>query len=294
MTLFSGGPWHSDAADDGAAAGTAVTRPSRTVVFANEKGGTGKSTTAMHLIVSLLRQGYSVASVDIDGNQASLTRYVENRMAFAATNGLRLPVPVHQRFQASTADSASVAEEDDRAALSALLHRVGTAHDFVVVDCPGAVNAAVAHAVSHADTLITPVNDSFIDLDLLGRVDGTTPHRLMRPSRFSEFVWEQRKARAMRDRASIDWIVLRNRLNHLDSRNMRAVAQALTDLSRRIGFTFVDGFGERVVFRELFPQGLTVLDLRDAGVEAPLNLSHVAARQEIRRLIDALGLVIAD
>ncbi|MHA1570165.1 MAG: division plane positioning ATPase MipZ [Alphaproteobacteria bacterium] len=264
-------------------------RRAHIVVLGNQKGGTGKSTTAMHLLVALLREDLAVASIDLDSRQGSLTRYIENRRAYRARTGLKLWTPDHYPFELSTHDSAARAGEEDRRALDDLLARLGASHDFIIVDCPGAVSDVVRHACSRADTLITPMNDSFVDFDLLARVDDSAPPRVLGPSQFSEFVWEQRKARAKRDGGSINWIVLRNRLNHLESHNMKAVGAALMDLAKRIGFNFMDGFGERVVFRELFPKGLTVLDLRERGAGVQLNLSHVAARQEIRRLMGALG-----
>ncbi len=273
----------------GATIATVRPRRAHIVVLGNQKGGTGKSTTAMHLLVALLREDLAVASIDLDAHQGSLTRYIENRRAYRERTGLKLWTPDHYPFQLSNHDSAARAGAEDCKALDDLLDRLGASHDFIVVDCPGAVSDVVSHACSRADTLITPMNDSFVDFDLLARVDDSAPPRVLGPSKFSEFVWEQRKARAKRDGGSINWIVLRNRLNHLESHNMKAVGAALMDLAKRIGFNFMDGFGERVVFRELFPKGLTVLDLREEGAGVQLNLSHVAARQEIRRLMAALG-----
>ena len=71
--------------------------------------------------------------------------------------------------------------------------------------------------------------------------------------------------------------------------NKKKVGGALEDLSRRIGFRVVPGFSERVIFREMFPRGLTVLDLKDTGVDQ-LNLSNIAARQEVRDLLRELKL----
>jgi chromosome partitioning protein len=101
-------------------------------------------------------------------------------------------------------------------------------------------------------------------------------------------VWEQKKRRALTDGGSIDWIVMRNRLASLDARNKRRIGKLVEELARRIGFRLAPGFSERVVFRELFPRGLTLLDLADAGTA--LTLSHVAARQELRGLLDVIGL----
>ncbi len=272
----------------GGTGGTGV-NAGKTVVLGNEKGGTGKSTAAMHLIVALLRDGRSVASIDLDGHQGTLTRYVENRRSFAESEGLRLQLPDHRRVGgpagsagSGTADPAALRPETD-----ALIDRLAATHDYVVLDCPGTDNALARHALSRADILITPINDSFVDLDLLARVGGTPP-RVLGPSVYSQTVWEGRQRRAMGGGRPIDWIVLRNRLSPLDSRNKKRVGATLEELAGRIGFRWLDGFHERVIFRQLFLQGLTVLDLREDGAGVPLNMSHVAARQEIRRLADAV------
>jgi chromosome partitioning protein len=255
------------------------------IVLGNEKGGTGKSTTAMHIAVALMRDGHSVATIDIDSHQATLSRYVENRRQFADGKGVRLPVPEHTKFDVSGADGESVAEKLER--LDALAESLGARVDYMVLDCPGSDNPFARHAISLADVLISPVNDSFIDLDLLARIGGTPP-RVLGPSVYSQTVWEQKQERARKTGAKIDWIVLRNRLSTLESRNKANVGITLEQLASRIGFRLVEGFHERVIFRQLFLQGLTVLDLRDEGTEISLNLSHVAARQEIRRLLEAV------
>ncbi len=260
-----------ETADNGPSAGNII-------VLGNEKGGTGKSTTAMHLIVALLRDGRSVASVDLDGHQGTLTRYIENRRSFAESEGLGLQLPDHHRIAGGEAE---ISEAD------ALIDRLAASRDYIVLDCPGTDNPLARHAISRADILITPVNDSFIDLDLLARIGGTPP-RVLGPSVYSQTVWEGRQRRAMSGGRPIDWIVLRNRLSPLDSRNKKNVGLTLDELARRIGCRCLDGFHERVIFRQLFLQGLTVLDLREEGAGVTLNMSHVAARQEIRRLADAV------
>ena len=257
------------------------------VVFANEKGGTGKSTTAMHTAVTLLRDGRRVACVDIDSHQSSLGHYVRNRRAFAQAKGIALPIPHFELFEYSDEDNRNVANAADRTRLDDLLRRLGPACDYVIIDCPGNDTPLTRYAIGYADTLVTPVNDSFIDLDLLGEIGGSPP-QVLGPSVFAQAVWEQRQARAQRGAGSIDWIVLRNRLSPLDSRNKKNVGITLVELSERIGFRLVDGFYERVIFRQLFLQGLTVLDLKDDGSDPALNLSHVAARQEIRRLVEEI------
>ena len=259
----------------------------RVVVLGNEKGGTGKSTTAMHLIVALLREGKSVASVDLDGHQGTLTRYIENRRKFVEGDGRRLRLPEHRRIAGRETAATGLPGATGQAEADALIDRLAATHDHVVLDCPGTDNPLARHAISRADILITPINDSFVDLDLLARIGGTPP-RVLGPSVYSQTVWEGRQRRAMSGGRPIDWIVLRNRLSPLESRNKKNVGAVLEQLAARIGFRWLDGFHERVIFRQLFLQGLTVLDLREEGAGVALNMSHVAARQEIRRLADAV------
>jgi hypothetical protein len=169
--------------------------------------------------------------------------------------------------------------------------RLAAANDFLVIDCPGSDSNLSRLGHARADTLITPMNDSFVDFDLLGRVDPQT-YRIKGPSVYSEMVWESRKRRAVCDGGEIDWIVVRNRLSHLDAKNKRRVESVLEALASRIGFRIGPGFGERVIFREMFPSGLTLLDLRDEGVDTQMSMSHVAARAEVRALVEALQLPI--
>ena len=256
------------------------------IVIGNEKGGSGKSTTAMHVIVSLMRRDYRVASIDLDGRQGTLSRYFENRKATEETHRVGLPLPEH--FALRPDDRLS--PQDMARSLVGLVEDLKGSFDFIVFDTPGSDTPLSRVGHSFADTLITPMNDSFVDLDLLARVDGESL-QVLGPSLYAEMVWEQKKARAQRDGGSMDWIVMRNRLSTLDARNKRDVESILETLARRMGFRIAPGFGERVVFREMFLKGLTLLDLRDMGASSwRMNLSHVAARQEVRSLMDALHL----
>ena len=258
------------------------------IVLGNEKGGSGKSTTAMHLSVALLHDGYKVGSIDCDARQGSFTRYVENRKTTAAGMVIPLPLARHIPVERSTADSAIARRDDEADRLGGALGELSDC-DFIIIDTPGSDTSLSRLAHTLADTLITPLNDSFLDLDLLGRIDHDGA-KILKPSVYSEMVWEQRKQRAINRGRPIDWIVMRNRLSSLDAKNKRDIGRLLDDLSRRIGFRIAPGFTERVIFRELFPRGLTLLDIsrKDAGVT--WRISHVAARQEVRELVDSLGL----
>jgi chromosome partitioning protein len=257
------------------------------IVLGNEKGGSGKSTAAMHVIVGLLRDGYNVGAIDLDARQATLSNYLAARAAYAKSHDLVLPQPRSMKVLRADLDSRAEAEAEERDRFTAAMDTLSETCDVVVIDCPGADTNLSRLGHARADTLITPINDSFVDFAMLAKVD---PEKLdvVNPSIYSEMVWEARKQRFARDRGRIDWIVMRNRLGASEARNRRDVGTTLEALAKRIGFRTVKGFGERVIFRELYLQGLTLMDVREAGVSISLSMSHVTARSEVRALLAAI------
>jgi chromosome partitioning protein len=245
------------------------------IIFANEKGGTGKSTTAVHSAVALAAAGRKVAALDMDTRQRTLGRYLDNRAETVKRLGVALPMPVYDTFDPAKGEP-----------IDSALDRIGEGVDVVVVDTPGRDDPDARLAMLRADTLVTPINDSFVDLDLIGQVDAET-YRVRRPSFYAELVWNSRTQRAKTHGASVDWVVLRNRMQHIEARNMRRVGEALGELSRRVGFRVIPGLGERVIYRELFPKGLTLLDLAQLG---EVGIAHIAARQELREMIAGFAL----
>lgn len=260
------------------------------IVLGNEKGGSGKSTAAMHITVALLKTGYRVAAIDLDMRQRSFSRYIENRRIFTEAKKSPIVFPLTPRIEPSSLDSREEARRQETEQFTATLQTLADCQ-FVVIDCPGADTHLSRLAHAHADTIVTPLNDSFVDFDLLARLDPETG-AVVGPSLYSEMVWNARKRRAMSGvPGGIDWVVMRNRLSATRANNKRAMGEKLEDLSTRIGFRLARGFGDRVIYRELFPMGLTLLDLGGEG--APLRLStmsHVTARLEIRSLIATLNL----
>lgn len=256
------------------------------IVVGNEKGGTGKSTISMHLITHLLNIGFKVASIDIDARQGTLTRYVENRLATQRREAVGLKLSDHHPLFRSQNKDLEQATNEDVTRFRTLLESL-TEYDFIVIDTPGTDTSLSRSVHSYADLLLTPLNDSFVDLDMLGRVDPVN-NEVLRPSTYAEMVWEQKKARAMRRENTFDWVVMRNRLSNIYAKNKEDVRLALDQLAKRLSFRVIKGFGERVIFRELFLKGLTVLDLEAIGI--PMSLSHVAARQELRSLLEGLNL----
>lgn len=262
------------------------------IVLGNEKGGSGKSTTAMHISVALMRAGQRVATIDLDGRQKSFTHYIENRRAWASRAGLDLEIPSF--YSIARADGAKV--EDNEAAEFASFAEAITAvehsHDFVVIDTPGTDSYLMRLAHSMADTLVTPLNDSFVDFDVLGAVDPKT-FEVTGIGHYAEMVRAARRQRRLVDGGLTDWIVVRNRYSQVQSRNKRLVGESLNGLALRLGFRVIDGFAERVVYREFFPRGLTALDnLDEVTLGFRPNMSHVTARQEVRGVLDALRLPI--
>jgi chromosome partitioning protein len=245
------------------------------IVFANEKGGTGKSTTAVHVAIALATAGHRVAALDLDTRQKTLARYLDNRAATIRRAGLPLPTANHAVLSLLTP-----------AGLDQDVARLGHGAQYIVIDTPGRDDPLSRAAIALADTLVTPMNDSFVDLDLIGQVDPDS-FKVKKPSFYAELIWDLRKVRAKADGGSVDWVVLRNRLQHLEAHNMRRVGAALGELSKRVGFRVIPGLGERVIYRELFPKGLTLLDME--GIQN-VGLSHIAARQELREMIAGLAL----
>lgn len=265
-------------------------RSAHVIVVGNEKGGSGKTTVAIHLAVALLKAGQKVATVDLDSRQKSFTRYFENRKVWAKHSGLSLELPAHYCIARSEGALVSENEAAEFADLVTAISAVEHACDFIVIDTPGTDSYLMRLAHSTADTLVTPLNDSFIDFDVLGTVDAQT-FAVTGLSHFSEMVLDSRRHRRMVDHATIDWVVVRNRLSAFGSRNKRLVGDGLQELARRLGFRTADGLSERVIFRELFPRGLTALDPLDQ--EGRLAASHAGARQEVEALLASLRLPLS-
>ncbi len=259
------------------------------IVIGNEKGGSGKTTAAVHLAVALARLGRRVAAIDLDMRQKSFIRHLENRADWRARGAGNLAMPETLAFVRSQAASFDKAAADDAESFASLLNEKEKAFEFIVIDTPGSDTQLSRQAHAAADTLLTPLNDSFVDFDLLARIDPGT-FEIKTPSLYSDFVWECRKKRLMARKPALDWVVMRNRISSTDARNKRRISKALNALAARIGFRVAPGFGERVIFRELFPSGLTMLDLPQPGLNITFSISHVAARQEVRQLLHTLKL----
>lgn len=258
------------------------------IVVGNEKGGAGKSTVSMHIATALARMGHKVGALDLDMRQKSFGRYTQNRQQFAQKSGITLPSAQYIELPDVNHETLKGGENPFDQRLSAAIAELDQQCEFILIDCPGSHTRLSQVAHSLADSLVTPLNDSFVDFDLLARVDDSG-QKILGPSVYSEMVWNARQLRAQAGLRPIDWVVLRNRVGAQQMVNKEKMGQALDNLAKRIGFRVAPGFSERVIFRELFPRGLTLLDLKDIGVKQ-LNISNIAARQELRDLMQALNL----
>ncbi len=247
------------------------------ITFANEKGGTGKSTTAVHIAIGLAARGARVACLDLDTRQRTMFRYFENRQLTMKQRKIILPMPKFEVFEFNTLSR-----------LETQISRLSQEADFLIFDTPGRDDKFARFVATHTHTLVTPMNDSFVDLDLIGQVSADT-YKVRKLSFYGELIWEARKVRAATTGKQIDWIVIRNRLHHMEAHNQQRVGKAMVELSKRAGFRIVPGLHERAIYRELFPAGLTLVDRSALGKMAP---SHVIARQELRELLAGLSLPV--
>jgi len=264
------------------------------VVLGNEKGGSGKSTTAVHIAVALLKAGQRVATVDLDSRQKSFTHYIDNRRAWAARARVNLDLPTHYCVERAEGSSLEANEAHELAAFAKAIAEIEHSYDIIVIDTPGSDTYLMRLAHSMADTLVTPLNDSFVDFDVLGTLDQAN-FTITGESHYAEMVREARRQRRLVDGKLTDWVVVRNRLSSLGSRNRKQVGDVLVELSKRMGFRSVEGIAERVVYREFFPRGLTAFDeLDEATLGTRPNLSHLTAREEVNALLTALRLPLSE
>ena len=257
----------------------------RVILIGNEKGGTGKSTLAMNFIVYMMKKGKKVASVDLDGAQGTLTNYIKNRVEFADKYRFRLDSPLHVSIAVDDMTDPYTADNNIGYFLRTMEEMAKKA-DVIVIDTPGSHNYMMPAAHACADTIVTPLNDSVIDLDVIARVDPDS-FKVSGSGNYAQTIWRARQERAKTNKSNLGWFVVKNRFGNLKCRHENQVDSLLQVLSKRMGFNVLDGMKERAVYRELFLKGLTVLDLKP-DTDTGFNMSHIAARQEIRAIVEAV------
>ena len=256
------------------------------IVIGNEKGGSGKTTTSMHLVTALLYLGFKIASIDLDIRQRSLSTYIENRLKSYKQKGISIPLSEHFTIEEPQNLTLNEIQNNLQQQFLSTLNQ-SSDFDFIIIDSPGHNHYISQLAHSFADIVITPFNDSFVDLDVIAHIDNKN-YEIIGPGIYSQMVWEQKINRAKRDRGTIDWILMRNRISGINSKNKHKIKSVLEGLKQRLGCKIAPGFGDRVIFKELFLNGLTILELKNKDVHIPMTMSHVAARQELINLLTTL------
>jgi len=265
-------------------------RTAHVIVVANEKGGSGKSTLSIHITVALLKAGFRVASIDLDTRQRTLTRFLENRNSWAETAPWEVELPYHRALDRGSSSNLHDNETAEFGAFAEAVAEVEHAYEFVVIDTPASDSYLMRLAHSLADTLVSPVNDSFIDVDVFSRVHHDRSQR-GQIAHYADLVLEARRKRRLVDQGIIDWVLIRNRISTIQSNNAKQISASLSRLASELQFRPAEGFHDRVIFRELFPIGLTALDpIEEATRSGTLSASQNAARNEIEHLIKTLQL----
>lgn len=262
-----------------------TTKKAHIITVSNEKGGTGKSTISMHLAIKLMQEGFSVATFDLDGRQGSLSKYIENRRKFCESRGIELPIPEHFRF---TPEDNYYLVPQAREKFAFQIYECAGKYDAVIIDTPGTKNYLFEEAHKYCDTVITPISDSLMDLNVLADIDFEN-ERIRNVGHYANFIWDAKKYLAAQGKPYLNWIVAGNRLSSFNSKNKNTVFMYLERLARQYGFRFTQGLKDRVIYKELFLEGLTVLDMQHERLKMKMTISHLAAKQEIKALAEFIS-----
>lgn len=261
------------------------TKKAHIIVISNEKGGTGKSTISMHLAIKLMQEGFSVATFDLDGRQGSLSKYIENRRKFCEQQNVELPIPEHTKI---SPEENPYLHAQARDSLASQIRQKSNSYDAIILDTPGTKNYLFEEAHKYADTVITPISDSLIDLNVIADIDYQT-NRVLKPGHYSNFIWDIKKYMASQGKPYLNWIVTGNRLSSFNSKNKTAIFAHLERLSKIYGFRLFSGLKDRVIYKELFLEGLTVLDMGTPALKCKMTVSHIAAKREINALAEFIS-----
>lgn len=246
------------------------------IVFANEKGGVGKSTLAFHTAIFLARAGQKVLAIDLDRRQRSLERALENREATCRSLGIDLPSPQHLAL--GHPSGAMLMQE---------IARAGHNCQTVIIDVPGHDSPIARRAIAMADKLVTPVNPNFIDLDSVAQFNPAT-RKFNRLGKFAEMVSQLQSERHERGLSKTDWMIVKNRVRRNERVQLERFNQAIDQLPAHINARLTCGLPERVAFRELFLFGLTYADCGDLPEVGAFKMQNGDAMTRLLGEMDVL------
>jgi chromosome partitioning protein len=255
------------------------------VVIGNEKGGSGKSTTAMQTAIGLMRLGYKIGTIDLDARQGTLTRMLSNRFETIKRTSYDYPSPLHFPIEKHKGTTTREQEQKDRDFLMMALAELSSIVDFIIIDTPGSDSYLSHLAHAQADLILTPLSLTQFDTDVLFHLDPDTG-KILRPAIYTHVILNARKA-AQRP---IQWLVMLNRLNpdRQKTHYEDSLEESLKSGQEPYDFTLIKGFSERPIFHTLFAKGLSLLDVRQDD-QLPLTPDLLIARQEIRCVLKAIN-----
>ena len=245
------------------------------VVFANEKGGVGKSTLAFHCALALAHLGKRVLAIDCDRRQQTLRHLLEARDGTMRALKVDLPRPSH-----------AVLDKQSGALLLQEIERLGRDCDFILIDLPGHDSPVARRAIALANTIVTPVNCSPADIHGLGSVNPVN-HQLRKAAPFAELIVAMRAERIVSGLDPFDWVVVKNRIRRCELRLILSADRDLATMARDLGFRFINGLTERLIYRELLPFGLSHSDLR---LIPGLGRTRSVHALELQQLLEGLDL----
>ena len=159
----------------------------RIIAVANQKGGVGKTTTAINVAACLAKKGKRVLAVDLDpqGNMTSGLGIDKNDLGYTVYDmmtdqcniGECMLINVFPNLnvipasrELAGAEVEFVGMEDMQHILKNNLKKVKSKYDFIIIDCPPALGMLTVNALTAANTVLVPIQCEFFALDGLSQL----------------------------------------------------------------------------------------------------------------------------